>query len=152
MNEAAVHIRRMVLDDIPRIFAIESAAHTHPWTEAILTDCLRAGYIAFVLEAQNTIIGFVIMTFVTDECHLLNLAVDPELQSQGYGSQLLLHTLGLCQELDMRVIYLEVRKSNQAAINLYAKFNFVCTGERKNYYQSDGGREDALMLKLELKT
>lgn len=143
-------IRRMVLDDIPRVFAIEQSAHVFPWTQQILEDCLHAGYAGFVLTEGDFIIGFIIFTFVIDECHLLNLAIDPQYQRHGYGSQLMLYTIDFCHELTMRVIYLEVRRSNQIAIDLYAKFGFTCSGVRKNYYQSAQGREDALMLQLEV--
>ncbi|MCZ6831549.1 MAG: hypothetical protein O7F73_18545, partial [Gammaproteobacteria bacterium] len=45
---------------------------------------------------------------------------------------------------------LEVRCSNGGAIALYRKHGFTEDGVRKNYYPTDGGREDALLMSLNL--
>ena len=47
-------------------------------------------------------------------------------------------------------IFLEVRESNDAAINLYNKFGFNELGIRANYYKRDKGREDAIIMGLTL--
>ncbi len=50
----------------------------------------------------------------------------------------------------METVFLEVRPSNPHAIALYQSVGFVQVGLRKGYYQAEGGREDALVLKLDL--
>ena len=45
-------------------------------------------------------------------------------------------------------VVLEVRKSNNPAINFYLKFNFKIAGERKNYYSNPV--EDAYVMELEI--
>ena len=49
-----------------------------------------------------------------------------------------------------RSILLEVRPSNEAARALYAAAGFTEIGIRKGYYPDGGGREDAVVLQLEL--
>jgi ribosomal-protein-alanine N-acetyltransferase len=46
---------------------------------------------------------------------------------------------------------LEVRPSNTLAIALYQSMGFVEIGRRRGYYQADGGREDALVLRFGLR-
>jgi ribosomal-protein-alanine N-acetyltransferase len=43
-------------------------------------------------------------------------------------------------------IFLEVRKSNHVAVQLYQQEGFNRIGVRKNYYPADQGREDALVF------
>jgi ribosomal-protein-alanine N-acetyltransferase len=45
-----------------------------------------------------------------------------------------------------------VRPSNLAAIRLYQRLGFEQIGIRRGYYQAPDGREDAIVLKLELRT
>jgi len=47
-------------------------------------------------------------------------------------------------------MFLEVRPSNAAAIHLYESAGFIRMGLRKDYYRASSGREDALVLALEL--
>jgi len=47
-------------------------------------------------------------------------------------------------------IFLEVRPSNDAAIELYRSAGFGQIGIRPSYYQAPGGREDAVVLALAL--
>jgi ribosomal protein S18 acetylase RimI-like enzyme len=54
------------------------------------------------------------------------------------------------RQAGMEAVFLEVRPSNLHAIALYQSVGFVTVGLRKGYYQAEGGREDALVLKLEL--
>ncbi|AMB99396.1 hypothetical protein AWM75_05040 [Aerococcus urinaehominis] len=68
---------------------------------------------------------------VLDQADLIDLAVRPDRQGQGYGYYLLSRCL---QILSLSQVYLEVRDSNQVAISLYEKLGFVYLSCRKNYY------------------
>ena len=67
------------------------------------------------------------------------------------GNQLVNYLLDLARWKKIRMAFLEVRVSNQAAYKLYTKLGFDEIGVRKNYYPSPAGREDALILALDLK-
>jgi ribosomal-protein-alanine N-acetyltransferase len=47
--------------------------------------------------------------------------------------------------------FLEVRPTNLAAIRLYQRLGFEQIGIRRGYYQAPDGREDAIVLKLDLR-
>jgi ribosomal-protein-alanine N-acetyltransferase len=54
------------------------------------------------------------------------------------------------RDAGMTDAFLEVRPSNAMALALYQSVGFVQVGVRKGYYQAEQGREDALVLKLQL--
>lgn len=138
-------IRKLKEADLSQVAAIEHATQVIPWTDRIFKDCLQAGYPGWVLEQDDKIIGFVLVSVHVDECHLLNLGVHPRFQRQGFGSQLLTYAVEMGKQLGARMIYLEVRESNERAIALYKKMHFVEIGTRKDYYPAFEGRENGLV-------
>jgi ribosomal-protein-alanine N-acetyltransferase len=85
-----------------------------------------------------------------DEAHLLNLSVAAAWQRRGLGRQLLQHFIELARSYEARSLFLEVRPSNQAARALYADMGFRPVSVRRGYYPADSGREDAILMVLEL--
>ena len=83
------------------------------------------------------------------EAHILNISVAPNEQGQGIGRRMLEHLIELATG-KAETIFLEVRPSNVGAIALYEKMGFNEIGVRKGYYPATHGREDAIMLALEL--
>jgi [ribosomal protein S18]-alanine N-acetyltransferase len=82
---------------------------------------------------------------------LLNITVRSDLQGKGIGRFLLDKAVEIAQQNEMQSLLLEVRPSNQRALSVYQKAGFTTIGSRKNYYPApDNGREDALVMKLEL--
>jgi [ribosomal protein S18]-alanine N-acetyltransferase len=83
---------------------------------------------------------------ILEEAHITILAVHPHYQNQGLGQALLYSLLKTACKSGLERATLEVRASNQSAINLYQKFGFKIAGRRRRYYQDNG--EDALVLWL----
>jgi ribosomal-protein-alanine N-acetyltransferase len=100
------------------------------------------------VEESGDVAGFLLAWHVADELELLDLVVDPALRRRGAGRALVAELCAYAREQRARLVALEVRKSNQAAIALYRGFEFAPSGERKRYY-SDG--EDALEMRLDLR-
>ena len=94
-------------------------------------------------------IGYYLYSLVVGEAEILNIAVAPSHQGKGLGRQLLEHCLLQASE-DARTVFLEVRASNFQAIRLYLDFGFNQIGERRDYYRTAHGSEDALMMAKEL--
>jgi [ribosomal protein S18]-alanine N-acetyltransferase len=144
-------IRLIALTDIPNIAQIESNIHSHPWSEKMFSDCFgpesdALGYSGFVLvTALQKIMAYLVIQIILDECHILTIGVDKLYQKQGLATQLLQHIS--INYPNLHRILLEVRASNQAAIQLYKKLGFQCIAERKNYYvSSDTQTENALIF------
>ena len=143
-------LRRLVDGDLDRIMEIELAAYPYPWTRGIFADCIRVGYECWGLQAGDELIGYCIQTHAAGENHLLNLCIAPDWQKQGLGSLLLGHAIRLARMQNCHCIFLEVRPSNPAGIQLYEKNGFIIVGERLDYYRSTEGRESAIVMRLDL--
>ncbi len=101
-----------------------------------------------MMNLNEEMIGYAVMMFVLDECHLLNISIKKNMQKKGYGSHLLNEVIRRANLTHAKTIYLEVRVSNQAAINLYDKHGFNEMSIRKDYYRAREGREDAVLMGL----
>jgi len=144
-------IRRLTLEDVDRIYAIEQAAYPFPWTRGVFVDCLRVGYACFGLQFGKELAGYTIFSWTAGEAHLLNLCVHPDWQHRGYGSLLLEYAINHVARLESEAILLEVRESNPRALELYKNRGFTVIGRRPSYYQAGDQREDAIVMRLELR-
>jgi ribosomal-protein-alanine N-acetyltransferase len=144
-----MRIRRMTVSDLPSVAAIEKKGYQFPWGEDIFRDCLKARYDCWVCEERDKVLGYCIASIAVGEGHVLNLCVDPAEQGQGIGRKLLENLIDSARGR-AETVFLEVRPSNTAAIALYENMGFNEIGIRKGYYPAENGREDALMLALEL--
>ncbi len=146
LKESEFNIRPMDEDDIDGVMLVEEKAYNFPWSAQIFRDCLRVGYCCWVLERDNAIVAYGIMTVAVGESHVLNLCVSPDFRSRGLGKMLMSHLLTVANDHDAHMTFLEVRPSNFAAIKLYMDLGFEEIGIRRNYYPATIGREDALIL------
>jgi ribosomal-protein-alanine N-acetyltransferase len=146
-----LRMRLMDTGDLPSVLAIEVANYEFPWPEDIFKDCLRTmTYTNWVLEApEDIIVGYCIISVAAGESHIMNLSVSPEFQHHGAGRKMLEHMIAYARSR-AECIFLEVRPSNPRALELYKKNGFHEIGLRKAYYPAANGREDAIMLELEL--
>ncbi len=139
-------------EHLSEVILIEQEAYPFPWTRQIFLDCLRVGYSCWVLEQDSVLVGYGVMSVAVGESHILNLCVRPGFQSQGLGRYLLEHLLALAQRHHADTALLEVRPSNRPALQLYRKTGFNEVGVRRGYYPGPKGREDALILALDLRS
>ena len=146
----SLNIRPMEKDDVDAVMAIELSVYTYPWTKRIMADCLRVGYRCRIGEIDGTLASYCIMSTGAGEAHILNLCVADEFQRRGLGQLLLTSMIDEAKEEGIKDIFLEVRPSNYAAIVLYERLGFNQMGTRKDYYPARNGREDAVILALNL--
>jgi len=142
--------RTMRTSDVELVAKNEAAAYDHPWAKRIIIDCLRAGYQCWVLANKQQIVAHAVLSVAIGECHLLTLCVHPDHQRNGYGRKLFNLLLDRAQKQKAEICFLEVRRTNAGAIELYRSMGFVQIGERKNYYPSKDVREDALIMSRNL--
>lgn len=149
LQQAPRIIRRMHPGDLVEVMQIENRAYEFPWTLGIFKDCLRVGYQCMVMTQRNQVIAHAVLSVAAGESHLLNLSVRPENQGQGVGRQFLEYLIRAAG-LEASLLLLEVRPSNEVAVSLYLSVGFNEIGLRPNYYPARKGREDALVMALEL--
>lgn len=136
--------------DLDAVAALEASLQTFPWSRGNFADSLTAGYSVWVLRLGGDLIGFSVLMSVIDEAHLLNIGVGKRYQGQGYGARLLRHAMECARQGGARTLFLEVRPSNDKAVELYRHFGFRQIGLRKGYYPAVLGREDGLIFDKEL--
>ena len=143
-------LRPMRTADLDAVAAIEAHVYSHPWTRGNFDDALRAGYSAWVLESGGGIVAYGVLMMGVGEGHLLNLSVALPWQRRGIGRVLLGFLTARAREMGAGALYLEVRPSNAAARALYAGSGFRELAVRRHYYPAASGREDAIVMVLDL--
>ncbi len=143
-------IRRMTLSDLDAVVAIEREVFLFPWSRGNFSDSVTAGYHCSVLDQGGHLFGYGVMTIGAEEAHLLTLSIAAGSQRKGWGERLLRHFIQIAKEQHARSMFLDVRESNHAAARLYQRIGFRQIGRRRDYYPAMGGREDSLIMELEL--
>ncbi|WP_342374247.1 ribosomal protein S18-alanine N-acetyltransferase [Myxococcus stipitatus] len=146
-------IRRMTLDDLAAVMALEQAAFKNPWSAELLKRELEHEWstILLVEEPRETVppllLGLAIFWIVHDEVHVLNVATAPQHRRRGVARAVMEEVLARGRGRRCSLATLEVRKSNEPAIQLYRSFGFRPVGIRPNYYADE--REDAVVMVLD---
>jgi [ribosomal protein S18]-alanine N-acetyltransferase len=143
-------LRPMLQGDLAAVMQIERSIYEHPWTQGNFRDSLHAGYSCWMLECGQALAGYGVLMIGVDEAHLLNLSVGRGWQRRGLGTCLLHHFIDIARREEADCMFLEVRPSNTAARELYAKEGFRELFVRAGYYPAAQGREDAILMGLDL--
>jgi ribosomal-protein-alanine N-acetyltransferase len=88
-------------------------------------------------------LGFLLAWSVADELQIVNVATHRDFRRRGVGRALVSFALETARRQGARLVLLEVRRSNQAAIALYRAHGFSVCNVRRAYYADD---EDALEM------
>ncbi len=139
----------MTETDIDAVLDIEREAYSRPWTGEHFAKEL-ANPIAFLYSltvesgGKKLFAGYVVFWVVYGEAHILNLTIAEQFRRRGLGLYVMHQVLDMMKTSQVDDVFLEVRKSNFAAKELYRKLNFKESYERKKYY----GDEDAIVMRL----
>ena len=123
-------VREATVRDLPRILEIERLAFAQPWSLDSFKRELMLPFSRIMVAAPGAIgadrqlAGFLCRWLVADECHILNVAVHPELRRGGVGTALMAEVINEAKAKNIRLVTLEVRRSNVAARSLYRKLTF----------------------------
>ena len=146
-------VRRMVLEDIPAVRELDANSFSMPWPESAFHFELTRNpdSLPLVIEAEDDvgrtkIAGMMVIWLILDEAHIGTIAIGSDYRRQGLAKRLLKEGLLLSYEKGARASFLEVRRSNLGARELYKQFGFTIEGIRPHYYKDN--HEDALLLTL----
>ena len=151
---AELSIRAMSPADIPAVVALAESLPTAPhWPQSTyefaLDPASQPQRIALLAEGPDgTPAGFAIASITGFESELETIAVATGFQRQGVARGLFGRLTALLVELDVQTVFLEVRASNEAALELYRALGFAESGRRKGYYADPP--EDALVFRIQL--
>lgn len=144
MSEVA--FRAMTPADLEAVADLTRRADPFGWTLRNFSDAHASGNTLTVLTVDGVTSGIAAVMHVLDESELLEIAVQPAMQGRGYGKELLAQAIALARRNGAVRMFLEVRESNARARKMYTSFGFEETGRRKNYYPTENGREDAILM------
>jgi ribosomal-protein-alanine N-acetyltransferase len=143
-------IRAMRREDLPAVAAMEAASYDFPWTQGIFSDCLKAGHPCWVMWVEGEAAGYGVLSVAAGEAHVLNVCIGPAHRGLGLGRLLMRRLLDIARWNGAARVFLEVRPSNPIAQKLYESMGFDEIGRRPKYYPAKQGREDAIVMALDL--
>jgi len=143
----------MTEEDLDGVLAIEDASFTRPWSRDMfmseLSNPVSNAFVAKTSEGgsdEGAVVAYAVFWVVVGEGHIMDISVAPQWRRRGIAKRLLRFTLEMMGQRQVVVVFLEVRRSNKAAIALYKDYGFTEVYVRKLYY----GDEDALVMRLDL--
>jgi [ribosomal protein S18]-alanine N-acetyltransferase len=145
-----IQVRAMRTEDLATVSAMENVSYDFPWSAGIFADCVKAGHPCWVLCVDADIAGYGILSMGAGEAHVLNICIGPDFRGRGLGRHLLGRLLDIARWNGAERVFLEVRPSNPLAKALYESVGFNEIGRRPRYYPAHDGREDAIVMALDL--
>ena len=139
-------IRKLTSDDvdyIEQIFNLEKEIFKNSAFNKSYMETLIKGDNSFIYTyiIDNKVCGYLMVLDSIDIYEILAIATIEKYRNKGIAQELL-------DKIKTKDIFLEVRESNQVAINFYKKNKFKEISVRKNYYSEP--TENAIIMKLEV--
>ena len=131
-------IELMKLEDLDQVLEIENACFADPWPRKYFLEELNNNELCrlFVDRQHDEIISFGSIWLMFENCDIVNIAVKPDYQRQGYGQKMLDRLIYEAKNNGCDFVHLEVRTNNDPAIKLYEKNGFEEVRTRKHYYSN----------------
>lgn len=141
-------IRRMTVDDVPAVHAIDKLSFSLPWSERAFRYEVTQNPVSrsWVAEVDGRVAAMLVLWFVIDEVHVATIATHPDFRRQGIGEKILIEALVAARAEGAVRAFLEVRVGNLGAQAMYKKYGFIVDGTRPHYYLDNG--EDAILMSL----
>jgi ribosomal-protein-alanine N-acetyltransferase len=145
-------IRDMTIKDCDKVSEIERASFSMPWSrDNFEGSILQENYCLLVAvpdEDEEDILGYCCFYYVLDEAEIPNVCVREDSRGQGIAFTMMTELMERARTLEVKDMYLEVRKSNTPARELYRKLGFKDVGLRKGFYELP--KEDAVIMRCNL--
>jgi [ribosomal protein S18]-alanine N-acetyltransferase len=149
-----IHIRKMELSDLERVVEIDHASFSLPWPASSFNFELQRNpasrcWVAEVTveEGHEPIVGMLVAWMIVDELHIATIATASEFRRTQIGRRLMVHALKEAAKEGAIKSFLEVRRGNEAARNMYRQLGYIEDGVRPRYYQDN--HEDAILMSLQ---
>ena len=144
--ETKFFVRQADLGDINDIIQINRLClpenYSFDFFYKILSDF---GFACVVAEQDGKVVGYLLsrlehpfssfLGMNPAKGHVISIAVLPQYRRQGLGEEIMKYGIKKLIEQNVNTIYLEVRVSNVAAVEMYKKLGFYIKREFKEYYR-----------------
>jgi len=145
-----ITIRSMEMDDLKKVLEIEKKSFPVPWAyELFFSELTRNKYARyFVMEKNSEVMGYLGLWHKGTSFHITNIAIAEKFRRRGYGKIFLKFIEKIAATYRIKKIFLEVRRSNCIAQDMYRKYGYKVIKLLRNYYQEE--KEDALIMEKKL--
>jgi len=144
-EQTGIDVRPAKRADLLEVYRIETDSFTQPWPFSAFEQYL--GRPGFFIATGESVVGYIVADIVSNQGvplgHIKDVAVRERARGEGVGRLLLRRAISMLEAEQVHAIKLEVRESNERAINLYRSHGFEHRRTIEGYYD-DG--EDALLL------
>ncbi len=130
-------IRQFREEDVYEIFVLSAMNLTEMYSLDLFIDIYRAWPSGFLVADMNKILGYIAGQKLENSARILMLAVAQGYRHKGVGSALLNRFILNCRRDGIHSVTLEVRTSNQNAIEFYQKHGFQIISMINNYYTNN---------------
>lgn len=139
-------IKKLTINDvdyIEQIFDLEKEIFVNSAFNKTYLETLTKGENSFIYVylIEDKVCGYLMVLDSIDVYEILAIATIEEYRNKGFAQELL-------DKIKTKDIFLEVRESNEKAINFYKKNDFKQISIRKGYYSDP--TEDAIIMKMEV--
>lgn len=126
----------MTLLDVMTVCKIDRLCFSHPWPrEEFIKEITQNRFATyFTCKLNRQIIGFIGLWIIFEDAHIATIAVAPPYMRKGIGRMMLEFAIDLAKKSNCHQLILEVRKSNEIAINFYQKMGFALVNTKKSFY------------------
>lgn len=149
-----IRIRKMELSDLDRVVEIDHSSFSLPWPPNSFVFELQRNPASrcWVAELEDekgiwSVAAIIVTWFIVDEVHIATIATASELRQKNIGRRLMVHVLVQAVKEGATKSFLEVRRSNVAARQMYRSLGYQEDGVRPRYYQDN--HEDAILMSLQ---
>ena len=140
-------LKPLSIEYVDQMVDLQSQGFSDGWSkQSIISGIEKGGLMGVLAFSDQNLVGFLTFSKSIDFCELMDVLVDKNYRRQGIATMLINYLVDSVKGVSPK-IFLEVRATNDSAINLYQKHGFIKTSVRKKYY-SDG--EDAVIMEKEL--
>lgn len=152
-------LRKFKLNDLQKVMEINRTCLPENYTDFFFVDLYRRFPETFIVaEANAEVVGYIMcrvevglgslgLSGLVKKGHVVSVAVTPEHRRKGIGEALVTSAMEAMRQYNAKQCYLEVRVTNEPAIELYKKLGFEITRTTHGYY-ADGEDAHAMSKKL----
>lgn len=138
------------VDAAAKLAQLHARAFHRPWSAVEIGKMLENPAVVALVAGGADAQGFIIAWAVAGEAEVLTVAVIPEARRQGVGAALVTAAAAAVLARGASSMHLEVAEPNAAARALYAKLGFAEAGRRRDYYATEQGWVDAIVMRRAL--
>ncbi|MEB3025682.1 MULTISPECIES: ribosomal protein S18-alanine N-acetyltransferase [unclassified Parvimonas] len=134
-------------EDVFDILALDKENFSNNFDEKFYLEYIKNQRV-IVAENEKKVIGYILFNQILDEAEIYKIVVLKDFRKKQIAFKIFEFLLNELKKNNVKKIFLEVRKSNIPAINLYIKCGFIEIREIVDYYSNP--KENGIMMLKEV--